>query len=492
MRQDSGIAPPGLEQVFEVAALGRPRDVAAALACFSNAARMRDPLAIALRGVQSILGGDVPGGVALLGRAIEHCDGHTRQYLVELTAPYLLTAADMDAASAALDRVEQPVEELIPAFLAVRSIIAARQGRDAESRELAAQAVRLGRALDNVVIGARIMARTALAAYYREDFAEAKERALEAARAYERMSSPRNAAMSYSVLYVIAHDWSGDPDSARFYAERLTMMAGLADDISTQNYGLVAQLEVAAEAGDHRRVGSIRGRLLATQIHEQYRERISLVISEALLACWNGQFELARISLNSTIAVSTRSLPERSLCDALLALIDVAQWDVESAKERAHRVIGQTVHHERHEPLFDGRRRRIARILASSVCLMLGETTRGLRALSRTFDPDEYFSRLTPEGIDEKRSPPLLRGYARVINAVCVAAAGKRPKAGLTPAELRVLRALPEGVSLSQLAATFGKSKKTIERQVGSIYEKLEVSNRAQAIQRARDLGLHA
>jgi DNA-binding NarL/FixJ family response regulator len=47
-------------------------------------------------------------------------------------------------------------------------------------------------------------------------------------------------------------------------------------------------------------------------------------------------------------------------------------------------------------------------------------------------------------------------------------------------------------MTVATLAATLGKSPKTIEAQVSSIYAKLNVSNRAQAIQRARDLGLYA
>jgi LuxR family maltose regulon positive regulatory protein len=83
-------------------------------------------------------------------------------------------------------------------------------------------------------------------------------------------------------------------------------------------------------------------------------------------------------------------------------------------------------------------------------------------------------------------------GYARVINAVAAAARASRPKAGLTPAELRVLRALPAGTTLNRIASEFGKSPKTVERQVQSIYGKLHVSNRAQAVQRARELGIYA
>jgi DNA-binding NarL/FixJ family response regulator len=56
---------------------------------------------------------------------------------------------------------------------------------------------------------------------------------------------------------------------------------------------------------------------------------------------------------------------------------------------------------------------------------------------------------------------------------------------------LEVLKALPAGMTLATIALSLGKSRKTVERQVGAIYAKLHVANRAQAIQRARDLGLH-
>jgi DNA-binding NarL/FixJ family response regulator len=79
-----------------------------------------------------------------------------------------------------------------------------------------------------------------------------------------------------------------------------------------------------------------------------------------------------------------------------------------------------------------------------------------------------------------------MRGYARFINAAHRAAEIRRPKFGLTPAEIEVLRALPDGATLDMIASDFRKSRKTIERHVCSIYQKLAVSNRSQAIERAR------
>ena len=84
-----------------------------------------------------------------------------------------------------------------------------------------------------------------------------------------------------------------------------------------------------------------------------------------------------------------------------------------------------------------------------------------------------------------------MRGYARFLNAACTAANAVRPTHSLTEAEMEVLQALPAGMTLATIAVSLGKSRKTVERQVGAIYAKLHVANRAQAIQRARDLGLH-
>ncbi len=493
MKEFADVASTELEQVYDVATRGRLDEIEGLLGRFSAAHRLRDPRALALRAMRTVLAGDAPGGIGLLQRAVGQSDLRTRPYMIDLLVPLLITSSAIDAAEEALNQPGDIAPELRPALLALRSVIAARRGHDEVSRRLSADAAVQARENEQPMIMARVLQRNSLAAFYREDFAEAQERSLEAARAYERLGAYRHAAIAYSVLYVIAHAWSGDPDVARFYAERMTMNGRRAEDFSWQNLGLVAQMELAAEAGDHRRLGSIRARLMANPLHEQYCERFSIVLAGALANGWSGHFEGARAALMAVRGTPDRTLPQRALCDALLALLAAAAWNVPDARRLARLVISQTIDHTAHEPLYDFRHRRIARIVAAAACLIIGETTRGRRALSRAFDPDHTLNQyLTPQGIREDRVPALIRGYARLINAAAAAAAASRPALGLTPAEVAVLRALPDGSTFAQIAAGFGKSKKTVERQVESIYEKLQVSNRAQAIQRARDLGLHA
>jgi LuxR family maltose regulon positive regulatory protein len=63
------------------------------------------------------------------------------------------------------------------------------------------------------------------------------------------------------------------------------------------------------------------------------------------------------------------------------------------------------------------------------------------------------------------------------------------PVESLTAAELRILKLLPTSTYL-QMAATLGVSRNTVKTHLRSIYQKLRVASRSEAIQRAVELGL--
>jgi DNA-binding CsgD family transcriptional regulator len=485
---DTGVA---IEEFYAAAALGRRSAIDELLARFPASVRIRDPVAIALRAMKAATGGDVPGGVALLRRASTHCDAPTRRYFLDLLIPLLVNTAQTDEAARLLAEMEPSGDDLDAAFDALRALFAARNGEDAASIEHARVALDRARACENPVVIGRVLMRTSAAAFYREDLEEAQERSLEAARWHERLDAYTNAAHSYSVLWVIARDWLGDPDVSRFYARRMTMTANLGGDVTLENRGLIAQLEVAAESGDSRRFGSIRGRLLANPMSEQFlRERFSFSLAEALSAGWTGRFDIARANLKS-VAKSTTNLVDRATCEALLAVCALTTWHLDEARSHARRAIGMTAERTQKEALNNARARKIARFVASAVCIILGDTVRGRRALSRKFDPDGQFTALiSTEGVDEIRIPALMRGYARFINMACREATLRRPQIGLTEAESEVLALLPDGTSVAIIAQALGKSRKTVEKQLGSIYAKLHATNRMEAMRRARELGI--
>jgi LuxR family transcriptional regulator, maltose regulon positive regulatory protein len=60
----------------------------------------------------------------------------------------------------------------------------------------------------------------------------------------------------------------------------------------------------------------------------------------------------------------------------------------------------------------------------------------------------------------------------------------------LTTAELRLLPLLPTHLSLTEIGGRLQVSRHTVKTQAGSVYRKLGVSSRGEAVTRARDLGL--
>jgi len=60
----------------------------------------------------------------------------------------------------------------------------------------------------------------------------------------------------------------------------------------------------------------------------------------------------------------------------------------------------------------------------------------------------------------------------------------------LTVREVQVLRLILEGQSSKEVAESLYLSKRTVDFHLARIYEKLNVTNRVQAIRRAAELGL--
>jgi DNA-binding CsgD family transcriptional regulator len=77
---------------------------------------------------------------------------------------------------------------------------------------------------------------------------------------------------------------------------------------------------------------------------------------------------------------------------------------------------------------------------------------------------------------DKRSSPP------RTANSAC----------HLSPRELTVLRWMKEGKTNWEIAHILGLSERTIRFHVGSIFEKLDVTSRTQAVARALGVGLIA
>jgi DNA-binding CsgD family transcriptional regulator len=81
--------------------------------------------------------------------------------------------------------------------------------------------------------------------------------------------------------------------------------------------------------------------------------------------------------------------------------------------------------------------------------------------------------------------------HARSMAEQAGAAGGAAGNAGalLTPAEWRVLMLLPTHLTLGEIAESLYVSRNTVKTQAVTVYRKLGVSGRSQAVGRARALG---
>jgi DNA-binding CsgD family transcriptional regulator len=457
---------------------------------FSPAQRVADPWAIMLRAMLSVLMGDAPGGVRLLRRAVARATEPVRSYALDLLVPLLITSSKIDEAAATLEGADEPARELLPGFTALWAVLAACRGHHGLSRRLAGKAIMETYETDRALSRARVLQRCSLAAYYRNDYSEAHERSLEAASLYESSGAYRSAAGACSVPYVISYAAFNDAAMAQLYADRIIEMARRADDLSLVNFGLVSRLDLAASTGDQDELTVIWRQLQARPLHEQYGERASTILAAALAEGWAGRFDAARVALLELRGAARIPLVRGALFDALIALCAAAKWHLPEARRHARRALSQAADRTV-ENCSDAHLRRIARVIAAAACIIIGDSTRGRRALTRGRDNTIFLPQcLTVQGLDENSVPVIFRGYARMIDVAVKSAVASRPIVGLTLSELRVLRALPDGTTLAVIAAELGKSPETVKKQVHRIYGKLGVGNRVQAINRARDLRL--
>lgn len=78
----------------------------------------------------------------------------------------------------------------------------------------------------------------------------------------------------------------------------------------------------------------------------------------------------------------------------------------------------------------------------------------------------------------------------RVLGQLSGPAAEQAPFPGLTPRELEVLELLTTGMTTAAIGARLGLAPKTVTNHTSSVFAKLQVHGRAEAVARARRAGL--
>ena len=107
--------------------------------------------------------------------------------------------------------------------------------------------------------------------------------------------------------------------------------------------------------------------------------------------------------------------------------------------------------------------------------------------------PEEAESRLAEiDGVVWKRPGlgSLLPEIDHLRQAIVAGAADAVAASGLTPAELRLMPLLPTHLSFEEIGSHLFVSRSTVKTQAISIYRKLGVSSRGEAVEQARSMHL--
>jgi DNA-binding CsgD family transcriptional regulator len=482
-----------IEDFWRIATRGSHTDMQSFLKVVGSPNRSA-AITFAAQGMDAIFGGDVSSGAQLMERAIRVATPEESEYIVDIVLPIHTSRGDFEVARAHLDCCEGRVACLVPSFIAFRALLEGERGKAADSRKHAAEALSLLNSFDDPLLRGKTLNRTAMAAYFRWDFDEAYEHGLQAAKAHLAGSSHRNVAIVYSMLYTIAAAHYQDEERATYLAIEGRKHARLAGDVALENNFLVKELGIALCAADAVRVESLLAAYDCGSLGPQFSgESFGIYLVRAVRHGWQKRFDAVGPVLKTMRDNPNLSLAEKSLCDVLEALVCVASSDLGRARALLRLALSQTISPHRSERINDAFFRRGARTLAALACICIGDVVRGWtvlksrESLARFRDLAELVG---VSGLDEDIVQPMLRGYVRFLNAALATARAERPRVNLTDAEFDVLRALWDGSTVVGVARALGKSPKTVRCQLSSIYQKLEATNRIQALRRAAELGL--
>ena len=120
-----------------------------------------------------------------------------------------------------------------------------------------------------------------------------------------------------------------------------------------------------------------------------------------------------------------------------------------------------------------------ARVFLARVCVHLDDPPGAREHL----DQAAALVTLVPDG-------PTLRRWLGAAEAAVSTISNGEARTDLTPAELRTLQFLPTHLSFREIGERSFVSPNTVKTQAQAIYRKLDASSRAEAVERAREVGL--
>jgi len=443
-----------------------------------------------LEAVISQYDGDVEGAVRRLRGQLRVLTGWELGAVADTLAPILVMRHDADAVVLLAGSMARA--GWIASANAFRALAAADVGdRAAARRHATAAETALADERDDV-IRFRVMQRLARTAYYLDEHARAIDLALASAQSCSAMGAWRAAAAGYSIPYSIHHDVTGDALEADRYARLWHAAASKTQDDSFVHAALAAEYELAVQFADTARIDALERVIRARLLPQQYNERFALALSHAMV---RGATDL--VAMRTLIQV-LRDIPGRSrgewaLCTALIAVVEAALAQCDDARRDLRAAIARLGRAPASDPAYERRYRRLARAAVAVTCALLGDDVRAARTVaareSRDGDGEDKLPALMRSGALH-RAPLALQGIARVFAAAHAHRRDLEPPAGLTTAEVEVLRLLGRGWAAGKIARETQRSVNTVYNHTRSILSKLEAARAAEAVAIARERGL--
>jgi LuxR family transcriptional regulator, maltose regulon positive regulatory protein len=332
-------------------------------------------------------------------------------------------------------------------------------------------------------------------------FAQAAERGRQAVELAERhgwTDDPTVGVACMTVAVVLA--WQGQPDEAEPWLQRaertltsetqpvlvlaIRLIRGTLELERDRNAAALAALEA----------GELLARRLAGQHYFAARIRAMLVLSLVRL----GQAERAEQFL-AGLGEQDRERAEIRVGTATLRL---AQGDPQAALTALAPIQEDPVP-EDHWGFWRARADMVEALARDT----LGDQDGADAAIERALDLSEHSGDLTPfllypaAGLLERHAGHRT-AHAALVAGIQGLLAGNRPPAPpdgprpvgepLSQSELRVLRYLPTNLTAPEIASELFVSRNTVKAHIRNLYAKLGTHRRAEAVDRARDLGLLA
>jgi DNA-binding CsgD family transcriptional regulator len=471
---------------YHLAALGTRDDLRRAAVGFATGSAER----ALLEAVIAQYDGDVDGAVRSLRRQLAGLAGAGFGAVADTLAPILVMRHDNDSVVSLADAIA--AAGWTASAHAFRALAAADAGDRAAARKHAAAAELALADESDDVIRFRVLQRLARTAYYLDEHERAVDLALASAQLSSAMGAWRAAAAGYSIAYSIHHDVTGDAEEADRYARLWYAAAARTQDDSFVHAALAAEYELAVQFADLPRIDSLERLIRARLLPQQYAERFPLALSHAIVRGFS-DLKAMRTLLQVSRDTPGRSSGEWSLCTALIAVAEAAAADEDDARRELRAAIMRLGRARASDPAYERRYRRLARGAVAVACILLGDDVRAARTVAAKESRDGEGEDRLPglmRACALDQAPLALRGIARVFATAFAQRRGLEPPAGLTNAEVEVLRLLGRGWTAGKIAHETQRSVNTVYNHTRAILSKLEATRAAEAVAIARERGL--